>query len=549
MKNLLFVFSFLALFVYCKPKPTVLDDEALLSYAKSADKDLIERHIAVLANDSLRGRLPGTPEYDIAMKYIVDQFESMGITPLGNQEGSSYYQTLTIRNSLIDEGNSFLLLGNNDTLIAGTDYFYLGNVSEPEVEFEGELVFGGFGIDASDFGFNDFEDLDVKGKIVVLFNGGPEVLKATERAHFSSLDTKVKTLSEKGALGVFFTTFPGGRGNFNSSYDRISKDGVNSVMLSPGKYSGRSSFGDLKFGGYLDWNFINRITQNEADSLVAQYNRGEGLHPKTKIFLKGKVVSLSSDFESANVVGLLEGSDLKNEYVIHTAHLDHIGVGKPINGDSIYNGAHDNASGISAMLEIARLYSKLKSKPKRSVIFAAVTAEEMGLLGSTYLAENPVVPAASIIANVNTDMPTWVGPLVSIEPLGAEQSSIMGVVEKSAKLLNLIIDEDHLPEEVRFVRSDNYSFVKVGIPALRMKTGIKSIDSDTGLDSAITHMMTEIYHKPSDELGDSFDFDGAKTYVELQFMNSYLINNELERPTWNKYSFFKNFERKPSSTE
>lgn len=116
-------------------------------------------------------------------------------------------------------------------------------------------------------------------------------------------------------------------------------------------------------------------------------------------------------------------------------------------------------------------------------------------------------------------------------------------------MLNLIIDEDHLPEEVRFVRSDNYSFVKVGIPALRMKTGIKSIDSDTGLDSAITHMMTEIYHKPSDELGDSFDFDGAKTYVELQFMNSYLINNELERPTWNKYSFFKNFERKPSSTE
>ena len=165
MKNLLFVFSFFALFVYCKPKPTVLDDEALLSYAKSADKDLIERHIAVLANDSLRGRLPGTPEYDIAMKYIVDQYQSMGITPLGNQEGSSYFQTLTIRNSLIDEGNSFLLLGNNDTLIVGTDYFYLGNSSEPEVEFEGELVFGGFGIDASDFGFNDFEDLDVKGKI------------------------------------------------------------------------------------------------------------------------------------------------------------------------------------------------------------------------------------------------------------------------------------------------------------------------------------------------------------------------------------------------
>jgi len=195
-------------------------------------------------------------------------------------------------------------------------------------------------------------------------------------------------------------------------------------------------------------------------------------------------------------------------------------------------------------LEIARLYSELPSKPKRSSIFAIVTAEEMGLLGSKFLAENPVVPANSIIANVNADMPMMVGPLVSVEPLGAEQSSMMSIVERTSSLLGLTIDEDHLPQEVRFVRSDNYNFVLAGIPSLRMKFGIKTADSDTGLDSAITHLMKDLYHRPSDELGESFNFDGAKTYVKLQFMNSYLINNTDTRPTWNENSFFKRFERK-----
>jgi Zn-dependent M28 family amino/carboxypeptidase len=255
------------------------------------------------------------------------------------------------------------------------------------------------------------------------------------------------------------------------------------------------------------------------------------------------VVSRYKEFKSANVIGVLEGDSLKNEYVIHTAHLDHVGMGKPVNGDSIYNGAHDNASGISAMIEIARLYSKLPSKPKRSVIFAAVTAEEMGLLGSRYLAENPTVPDESIIANVNTDMPTLIAPIMSVEPLGAEQSSIMKVVERTTELLGLTIDPDHVPDQVRFVRSDNYNFIMEGIPALRMKYGLKTETSPTGLDSLITAFTKEVYHKPSDELNDRFDFEAGRIYVMLQFMNSYLINEEVQRPTWNEDSFFKRFKK------
>ncbi|MBN3519235.1 M28 family peptidase [Algoriphagus lutimaris] len=541
MKNSLIFLFLITLLVNCKP--AFLDDQALLSYADNADPDLIKRHIAILADDSLRGRLPGTPEYDIAMKYVADQYQSMGIKPMGNKEGSSYLQSMTFRKSIVDESSSYLILNNQDTAQVGMDYFFFGNSSSPEIEFEGELVIAGYGIDAEQFGYNDFENLDVKGKIVIIYNGGPDVLPATERAHFSNTNTKINTLSEKGALGIIFTTSPGGRGSFKGSYDRYSKNGIVSVKMPDGEFAGRSNYGRMKFGGYFDWEFIQKITANEIDLILEKYLQGELVQPTNSISFKGKVVNNFSEFESANVVGVLEGGKLKNEYVIHTAHLDHIGVGTPVNGDSIYNGAHDNASGISAMLEIARLYSELPTKPKRSVIFAAVTAEEMGLLGSMYLAENPVVPAESIVANVNTDMPTMVGPLVSVEPLGAEQSSIMKIVEKSTSLLGLKIDEDHLPEEVRFVRSDNYSFVKAGIPALRMKFGIQTKDSPTGLDSAITHMMSHIYHKPSDELGESFNFEGAKTYVELQFMNSYLINTSEARPTWNEDSFFKRFEK------
>jgi len=541
MKNLLFVLSLVVLFARCQP--TTLDDQALLAYADAADPELIKRHIAVLAHDSLLGRMPGTPEYDIAMNYVVKQYKSMGIMPLGDKEGSSYFQTITLRTTIVDENSSYLILNDQDTAKVGANYFFLGNASVPEVGFDGELVIAGYGIEAPQFGFNDFESLDVEGKIVVVYSGGPEALPATERAHFSNTNTKIETLSQKGALGVLFTTFPGGRGNFQGAYERFSDDGIVNVKMPTGEFEGRSNFGNMKFGGYLDWDYIQEITDSFADSIVAQYAEGKLIQPLHPIQLSGKVVNTFTEIESANVIGVLEGGDLKNEYVIHTAHLDHVGVGKPVNGDSIYNGAHDNASGISAMLEIARLYSNLPNKPKRSVIFAAVTAEEMGLLGSLYLAENPVVPAESIIANVNTDMPTMVGPLVSVEPLGAEQSSIMQIVQRTTALLNLTIDEDHLPEEVRFVRSDNYSFVKAGIPALRMKFGIQGKDANSSLDSAITYMMSNIYHMPSDELGDSFNFEGAKTYVELQFMNSYLINTTDARPTWNEDSFFKRFER------
>jgi len=524
---------------------SLLSDKALAEFSESVNPEDIRHHIAVLADDSLKGRLPGTSEYKQAMAYVADRYKEFGITPIGDKERSTYYQTLELRNSVVKNEQSHMVLNDKDTLQVGGDYFFTGNANEILTEFSGELVIAGYGVEAPEYGFNDFENLDVEGKIVAIFSGAPSSLPASERAYFSNTNTKITTLDNLGAQGILFVTAPGGRGNFKGSFDRMSQRGINSVLLPNGTALGRSNFGNMKFGGYFNWPSLAKLTGFTVEDWKSYSENGDALkQPLQSVQLNGRVVTTLKQFESANVLGLLEGEELKDEYIVHTAHLDHVGIGRPINGDSIYNGAHDNASGISAMIEIARLYSKLPTKPKRSVIFAAVTAEEMGLLGSKYLAVNPPVDQSKIIANVNTDMPTLIAPMLSIEPLGAEQSSIMNLVERSAKQLNLRIDPDHMPEQVRFVRSDNLNFVLEGIPALRMKYGLKTETSETGLDSIINDFTKNHYHKPSDELNDDmFNFDAAKTYVRLQFMNSYLINATEEKPTWNENSFFKKFKK------
>ncbi|TJY33372.1 M28 family peptidase [Pontimicrobium aquaticum] len=532
------------LFTGCKEEAT-FNDKTLAEFSNSVKPEDIRHHIAVLADDSLKGRLPGTPQYKQAMEYVANKYKEFGISPIGDSEGSTYYQTLTLRKSVVKNEQSYMVLNEKDTLQVGEDYFFTGNANEILTEFSGELVIAGFGVQASEYGFDDFENLDVKGKIVAIFSGAPSSLPASERAYFSNTNTKITTLDNLGAKGILFVTAPGGRGNFKGSYNRMSQRGINSVLLPNGTALGRSNFGNMAFGGYFNWSSLTKLTGITEEDWKDYSEKGNTLKQPTNIVhLNGKVVTTLSQFESANVLGLLEGEELKDEYIVHTAHLDHVGIGRPINGDSIYNGAHDNASGISAMIEIARLYSKLPSKPKRSVIFAAVTAEEMGLLGSKYLAVNPPVAQEKIIANVNTDMPTLIAPMLSVEPLGAEQSSIMSVVERATKQLDLRIDPDHMPEQVRFVRSDNLNFVLEGIPALRMKYGLKTETSETGLDSIINDFTKNHYHKPSDELRDGmFNFDAAKTYVRLQFMNSYLINVSEEQPTWNEDSFFRKFKK------
>jgi Zn-dependent M28 family amino/carboxypeptidase len=246
------------------------------------------------------------------------------------------------------------------------------------------------------------------------------------------------------------------------------------------------------------------------------------------------------DVDSYNVVGRIPGSDaqLRQEYVVHSAHLDHLGIGAAILGDSLYNGAHDNATGVASVLEIAHAYSRLREKPRRSVLFVLTTGEELGLLGSAYFARFPTLPKASIVADINTDMPTIIAPLLSVVPLGAENSSLETEVAAAAARLGLTVEADPEPGQHRFIRSDQYSFVTQGIPAVHLKYGNRTADGKNNLSEQVQRWRALYYHKPQDDLNGIFDFAAGRCYAQLNFLLGYQVAQNPQRPRWKPGNFF-----------
>jgi Zn-dependent M28 family amino/carboxypeptidase len=342
--------------------------------------------------------------------------------------------------------------------------------------------------------------------------------------------------ARKGAIGAIVAP--------SSPTAPMSTSGTTTAAMNPEKTMafGRSVAGNLKATARIPYTTLQRLFFNSTHSLeqtLSGLRNGTPSSFELPFTLLLKYTTSFNDIESYNVVAMITGSDkkLKEEYVVHTAHLDHVGIGKPIKGDSIYNGAHDNASGVASLLEIGRIY-KQGSKPLRSVLIVMVTAEEMGLLGSAYFAANPTVPQSQIVADVNTDMPTLIAPLLSVSPLGAEHSSLLHHVDFACNQLGIVRQQDPMPEEVRFIRSDQYSFVQQGIPALHIKYGTLTKDNAFDLVEFTKKWRDENYHRPSDEITNNFDFDAARKYVQLNFLISYSVAQTRVRPSWNEGDFF-----------
>ena len=345
---------------------------------------------------------------------------------------------------------------------------------------------------------------------------------------------------EKGAVGVIMYN-PQNRAGANTNPTIQSNTTINSEKT---QAFSRGFVGNLKVVVNAATPFMKRLFMNSGknmDQVLTDIKKGKPSSFDLGYSLAVSYSTTHNDIESYNVVGLIPGSDkvLKNEYVVHSAHLDHVGIGRAVNGDSIYNGAHDNASGVASLLEIARVYKSSGAKPKRSVLIIMVTGEEMGLLGSSYFAANPVVAKSSIVADVNTDMPTVIAPLLSVVPLGAEHSSLMNNVKFAANYLGLEVENDPEPTENRFVRSDQYSFVMNGIPALHIKYGTKSNIPGFDLIAFVKQWRAKYYHQAADQLdGGIFNFTAAKTYVQLNFLISYSIAQTTARPKWNDGDLF-----------
>lgn len=504
------------------------------------DTVTIRNHIAYLADDKLKGRLPGTEGYQMAVDYVIDQYKKIGVQPGGDP--GQYTQKLFLRKTIVQNSSAKAVLkdpiGNVDSLIFGKDFMPVPHPLSSKASGEGKLVFVGYGVDIPGL-YSDYEGVEVKGKVVVFVAGVPDGIPAsTLVSHFSSPGNKMNTAFAKGAVGTIMVTLGA---NFSNSNPMLQSN----VALNPEKTTayGRGFVGNLGFALNGSRSFLTGLFLNSGknlDQVLAAIKARKNSSFEFPYTFSASYSNTHSEFESYNVIGLIPGTDpkLKNEYVVHSAHLDHVGIGRPENGDSIFNGAHDNASGVASLLEIARVYVNGKAKPKRSVLIVMVTAEEMGLVGSAYFAANPSVPKSSIVANVNTDMPTVIAPLLSVVPLGAEHSSLMSNVKFAADYLGLDVEKDPEPEQNRFVRSDQYSFVVSGIPALHIKYGNKSNIPGFDLDKFVKEWRAKYYHRAADGMDGIFNFTAAKTYVQLNFLISYSIANTPSKPIWNEGDLF-----------
>lgn len=544
-KTLLTIFSFLSLSAFAQN----IVSEQVLKHLDNIDTNRIKAHVAYLSDDKLKGRLPGKEGYQMAVDYAINQYKEMGLKPAG--EKGTYTQKVMLRKAkLVKETAKFTLTlpnGEKKELSLGNDLSIYPHPESKNVDFNAPMVFVGSGFDAPQINIEDYKGLNVKGKIVVILRRTPENLPANVKLHLGYPATLQTFAAQNGAIGVLVCNYTNSVVQFKAGANSMVSNGISASVTAKGKRTSSASVlgGKIKVAGGISVSALQdlmRAENNMLDSTWQQLEKGKYVSKTLKSTISGHYESTYQDIESYNVVAKLEGTSrkLKKEYVIHSAHLDHLGVGRPINGDSIYNGAHDNASGVACALEIARSYATLPTvdKPKRSLLFLLVTAEEMGLLGSGYFAAYPTVKKKRIVADINTDMPTLLAPLESVAPLGAEHSSLQKVVETAASIAKLEVEPDPDPSEGRFVRSDQYNFVKAGIPALHIKYGYRFSNPSLNLAEKVKKWREAHYHKPSDEITNGFVWAAGKTYARVNFLVSYLIAQNPEKPTWNKGDFF-----------
>jgi hypothetical protein len=401
------------------------------------------------------------------------------------------------------------------------------------------LVFVGFGVSAPERGYDDYDGVDAKGKIVVLLTGGPPSFPPAERAHYASPRVKRENAVRRGAVGTLVVrtrdqTFP---------WDRLVRQSRRGAMRWLDRNGAPTDAPPAMRGAAtLSDSAAVHLFEGAPRSLSEVLTAAEaGKPPAFDLPMQATLhtVSLHDRLESPNVAGLLRGSDprLRDEVVVYTAHLDHLGIGEPVEGDSIYNGALDNASGTAGLIEVARAFTTLERPSRRSVLFVAVTAEEEGLLGSDYFAEYPTVPIERIVANVNLDGLALLYPLTEIVAFGAEHSTIDSTVGRVAKRLGVAVAPDPFPQEVFFVRSDQYSFVRRGVPSLFPFMGLRS-DSGVDAPARFKEWFATRYHLPHDDLSQPMDLESGARQAQLAFLVGLEIANADERPAWKKGDFF-----------
>jgi Zn-dependent M28 family amino/carboxypeptidase len=409
------------------------------------------------------------------------------------------------------------------------------------------LVFVGYGIDAPELQYSDYKDIDARGKIVISFGGQPEDFPSEEGAHFSSGPEKAKAAVKAGAVGMITIHTP--RAAQRYAWDRLARSvGMPSMGWLNAEGEVYGVFPQLQAGSMLSHPAAEMLFKGAPFELAELIEKDEHAEALPAFELEGMLsMSQRSTHEtifSPNVVAVLPGSDplLADEYVLYTAHLDHIGElhtddREEGHKDRINNGALDNASGVSVMLETARVFAQGK-RPRRSILFVAVTAEEKGLVGSEYFAMNPTVPINAIVSEVNLDMPLLLYDFGDVIAFGARHSSLGETVREAAATYDIELSPDPFPEQNIFVRSDHYRFVQQGVPSVFLATGMSSPDGSVDTQPIFEGFLQEHYHKPSDDLNLPIHYGAAAKFTRINAKIGELIANDPKRPVWHEGDFF-----------
>ena len=496
------------------------------------------KHIQYLASDELAGRETGSEGHRRAAQYVATAFQRAGLKP-GGMRG--YFQSVRfISRKIIEERSSLAIVRNGkpEPIVLGEEAtFSMGIEHAPRTE--APIVFAGYGLTVPEMHYDDLAGLDIRGKVVLLLSGGPSDIPGPLRAHYQNV--RWQALKRVGAIGVIGIQNPIGQ---DIPWDRSKL-----ARLRPSLSLADSSLEENQ-GQQL------AVTFNPAKAEKLFVDSGHTFAEIMKLAEAGKAlprfaipaaVRASVAFErktleSQNVVGIMPGTDpkLRNEYVVLSAHIDHVGIGEPINNDTIYNGAMDNASGVATLIEAARVFREKKQRFRRPVVFLAVTAEEHGLKGSRYYAAYPTVPSAGIIANINIDMFLPLFPFRSFIVQGLEESNLAEDLQQVASSVGVEVLSDPEPERRAFVRSDQYSFIRKGVPAISLKVGFIK---DSPEHDIVKRWRKERYHAPSDDLEQPIDFEAAARFNETYLRVVETVANRSERPRWNSSSFFKRFAR------
>jgi hypothetical protein len=504
-----------------------------------ASADRIRAHVAFLASDLLQGREAGTPGYDIAANYVASQFAQLGLTPGG--ENGTYFQNVPLVAFRPADQGAYVVRARNDSAVPlafGEDVLIGRNAGARDHEVSAPLVFAGYGVVAPERGRNDYRGLNVKGKIAVLLSGAPEAFQTEERAFYGNLRTKREAAEKAGAVGVILLSTP--RDEARRPFDEGARtwrawsmtwrkpDGAayDPAPGAPGLATVSVKGAEKLFAG----------APRTFAQVIAEADKPRGDPPRfplataMDVTLKAEVRNI----QSTNVAGVLEGSDpkLRDEVVVLSAHLDHIGVTPPLDGDEINNGALDNAGGIATTLEAARAFQQSGKRPRRTVLFLAVTAEEKGLLGAQYYALNPTV-RGEMVANVNLDMPILTYDFLDVVAFGAERSTLGSAVRAAAQRSGVALSPDPMPEEGLFVRSDHFRFVEVGVPSTFLMTGFQN-----GGEARFRGFLRDCYHKPCDDLSQPIDYAAGAKFARINYEIAREIADSAERPRWIKGDFF-----------